>query len=251
MTSGALIHIFAVGTGWEGRNPDPLPQPNGPKRLSPDDLARQVAARLADAEVPKRRVSVRDSVLLGRVLSLGSYLLLASVVGVAGWLGVGWLMGDGSTGDSEVLGVTAFGPANGAEGSVTPGNATDPFGQNGLLAVTSPVLVAPGGAFGGPGLPSLPLPTSTTLASGASTTSTVASNIPTTTQPSASSTSAPLPPATLPPPTTTTTQQSTTTSEGPTTTIGPTTTTIPNSTTTAPSTSTTCGNNGNGKGNCG
>ncbi|MGH3650817.1 MAG: hypothetical protein ACRDU9_08930, partial [Acidimicrobiia bacterium] len=198
-----------------------MPYPNHGNRLSPEELAKLVAEHLGETPVPTKRFSVRNSVLLGRLISGAVAMASAAVLVLAIFVGVNWVFG---------------GPVGALPGQ---GNGPDPIGlgsdedaTTSTVAVevlsrsfTSDVL---GGGYviiaesGGP-FPALPPPVTNPISPGSSTTavSSTASSVTT-------SSSSPATSTTSSPPTTNTT-------------VATTTTTLPaTTTTTEPTTTSTC-----------
>ncbi|HEX6219567.1 MAG TPA: hypothetical protein VF115_00590 [Acidimicrobiia bacterium] len=219
-----------------------MPNPHGRDRLSPDDLARMLASQLASPQPQKTRFSLRDSVLVGRLIA--GVIIILMGVGIVGavLLGVDWWTDRSSA--AEVLGSTeitsdtgssAASETSAAHGS--PGSGMDPFVGPGSVGVTP---LATSWVF-----PEMPSPTTTlpVLPDSASTTSRRStSTTPGTPSTLAPGTTSPAPPTTTAEPVAPTTQTPTTT-----TVAGATTTGAP--TTTTGETTTTCaGNSGGGRG---
>lgn len=260
-----------------------MPPPTGPRRPSPDELAKQIAARLAETgEANSRRFSLSDSVLVGRLVSGTIVLSTAAVLVLGIFAGVDLLLDDASAGPTaeppqvlslEVTGEDDPDPTNGVPTTPNLGDLIGLFAENpaettGLGLVTTTI---PGAVGIGVPMPGVSNPSTTASAGGASTTvgtnttppaevtttstpaAVTTSQLPTTSSSGASMTTtststSTVPMPTIPATTTTVTIPSTTV---PTTLTIPTTTTIEASTTTLfEDTTTTCGNKGGGKGNC-
>ena len=217
-----------------------LPYPDRRGRLSPDELARLVAEHLAENPVRKKRFSVRNSVLVGRLISGAVALVTAALLVLGTFAGVNWVVG---------------GPAGALPGQ---DSGRDPTGVSSDREETTSTIAAEvlarslvndvlGGRYAitsgsnGP-FPALPPPVTTPI----STVTSTASASPPTSSSVTTSSSSPTTPTTSTPPTTTTAVVTPT--------LPTTSTTMPATTTTEPTTTTTCrGNNGsgNGDGNCG
>lgn len=190
-----------------------MPQPNRRDRLNPEDLAKKIAERLSESGAPKSDVtfSLRNSVLVGRLISGLIIVALAGGLAFAVTIGVNWFMGrsDAATGEIEAI-YPEGGGEGGSDGVST--DTTDPFEVQGVVVPSSTT-------------------TTTTLAGPFAT--------PTTVAPSTRATLPPTTTTTTPPSTTATTVQSTTSSStGPATTQPPS-TSPPTTATTAPTTTTT------------
>ena len=168
-----------------------MPQPNGRRRLSPDDLARHVADHISTTKHESRRLILRDSVFVGRLL--GGLVVALTMAGLVASVALGSLW----------LYERAAAPPDAYTGTLPPISNRPAQGDSVLgVTVTS-------------GLPgSAPTSTSPSPTLGGSPSST-----------SLKSTSTTLPPTTTIPPTTTTTAAVTTTTQATTTTTAPTTTT--------------------------
>ena len=247
-----------------------MPPPTGPRRPSPEELAKQIAARLAETgESNSKRSSLRNSVLVGRLVSGTIVLSTAAVLVLGIFAGVDLLLDDASVESPQVLSLEVTpredDPTT-TNGVLTTQNLEDfiglfaenPTETTGFGLVTTTI---PGAGGIGVPMPGVSNTSTTAPAGGASTTVGTNATTPaqvTTTQPPTTSSSGPsitststttstVPMPTIPATTPTVTIPSTV----PTTLTIPTTTTIEASTTTLfEDTTTTCGNKGSGKGNC-
>ena len=215
--------------------------PNRP--LKPDQLGKVVASRIA-SEPAKQRLSLRNSVLVGRIATGLALAVLILGLSIPVFAAISWLQGLLET-DANAVENPLAGDEGGAFSDLTDFLAS----ALGLGDAASPPLLGDGDLE----------PGETPAASGAdSTTSTAGGNDSTSTTFGDTSTSTTLPTGST---SSSTSSSTTSTTVGSTTstTVGTTTTTIVGSTTTTtvPTTTTTssCGNqsgngNGKGRGNC-
>ena len=228
---GPADSYLPPGCGRQEERDFRLPPPNRRHDPTPEDLARAVADRLARSKPTTVRFSLRDSVLVGRIVT-GVTALVSIALVVAGVVtGANWLLARTTEPHPEVLANTFDVNGAGGEAAADATMSTTPDGT--LLPLVTLMFPTPLSSTTdsvdrpGPAAATVPPATTTTTTSAPVTSNPVVStSMPTTTSvPETGGVSSST--------TTTTTRPS------PTTTSGTTTTTAPPTTTTTASTTTT------------